>query len=203
IFHDTRQLEAFESHKEFGFGVGLGRDFSPDTRMEVLGFSFFSRLNQDHPTLGAETQFLRAVIPGYVSTKRDRHRIGFDTKIQWGPYGLWTQYVHGLDGEVKRQGIALQPTVSMDMPSIIKVPLKSVEAIYRFNFLQVRAQGLADNIAESPFTWDRQTHTFAMKFNSKYFFSWQGEYHLNLEKTGGATQKVKNDEFLSQITFFF
>ena len=194
LFSDTKQIGTFDSHKEVGLGLGFGRDFSQKKSIDIQAYSFFSKLHEQNPNFGKETVFLQNVIPGYYSPKRDRHRIGFDTTTRWGSYALWTQYIHGLDGQVKRQAVAVEPSFSWN----------SIDLIYRWNLLKVQTTGLRDNIPESPFTWDRTTHTLAMTIHSKYFFAWQNEFHINQEKTGAIHQRgVNNNEFLSQITFYF
>jgi hypothetical protein len=203
ILSDARQIESFDTHKEAGLGVGFTKDFSPEKQLNLLAFSFFSKLNEKDPDLGRETVFLQHAIPGYFSEKRDRYRAGFDLKFEWNRVAFWTQYIHALDGEITRDIAAIQPSYAIESDILDSLSIRDIELIYRWNFLNVAAKGVADDIQESPFTWDRATHTFALNLRSKYFFSWQNEFHLNLEKTGGAHKDVKNNEFLSQLTFYF
>ncbi len=207
ILSDARQIESFDTHKEVGLGVGFTKDFSPSIRLNLLAFSFFSKLNEKDPDLGRETVFLHHVIPGYFSQERDRYRAGFDLKFEWDLQGnratFWTQYIHALDGKITRDIAAIQPSYAIESDILDNLSIRDIEFIYRWNFLNAAAEGVADDIQESPFTWDRRTHTFALNLRSKYFFSWQNEFHLNLEKTGGVHKDVKNNEFLSQLTFYF
>lgn len=207
ILSDMRQLENFDTHKEVGLGLGFGNTFSPSSSLEFMVFSFLSKLNQRNPDLGRETDFLRNVIPGYFSPKRDRHRTGLHARFRSGfPAGslsLWSQYIHALDGEVKRHLIAVEPSLSWSPSFFRSNLLQKIDFIYRWNFLYAKASGVTDDIPDSPFTWDRTTHTFAMNIHSVWFVSWKNEFHLNLEDTGSPHKEVKNNEFLSQMVFYF
>ncbi len=203
VFQDTTQMNSFDTHKEVGFGLGFDRHISKNEGIEFLAFSFFSRLNEKDLDQDRETIFLQNVISNYHSDDRRRQRIGADTKIQWSPYELWAHYIHAIDGAVRRHAFAVEPSFSFTFPFSKSLLFDKSELIYRWNHLNIRVRGLADNIPASPFTWDRTTHTVAMKMYSKYFFTWQNEFHLNLEKTGSTQKKVKNNEFLSQIIFYF
>lgn len=207
ILSDARQIEHFDIYKELGLGIGFTKDVSPSMQLNLLAFSFFSKLNEKDPDLGQETLFLHHVIPGYFSQDRDRSRVGLDLTFEWDIQGnratFWTEYIHALDGEIRRDVAAIQPSYTIESPILDNLSIRDVEFIYRWNFLNVAAKGVADDIQESPFTWDRTTHTFALNVRSKYFFAWQNEFHLNLEKTGGIHKDVKNNEYLSQLTFYF
>ena len=81
--------------------------------------------------------------------------------------------------------------------------LNGLEFLYRFNVLNVKEPGLADNISTSSFTWDRQTHSVAFNIHIAEGALLRNEFHLNLEETGGSPKDVDNNEFLAQLEIRF
>ena len=81
--------------------------------------------------------------------------------------------------------------------------LNGFEFLYRYNILDTKAGGLADNISTSSFTWDRQTHSVAMNIQITEGALFRNEVHFNLEDTGGSPNKVDNNEFLAQLEIRF
>ena len=113
---------------------------------------------------------------------------------------FFSQYIYSQDGDVTRQGAYVQP--SLKIPTSWSF-LSAFEFLYRYNWLDVKAENLADNISTSSFTWDRETHSAAVNIEIYKGATWRNEYHFNMETTGGSPASIDNDEFISQLEINF
>ena len=181
--------------KELGSGIGVKRTFSDAYNVGLFGFFYYSRLS------GQDVDFLIHVIPGYSHRKHMNYFAGANAEFNASKFNLFSQYIYAMDGKVRRDGFYVQPSVLFETDK--RKYVNAFRLLYRFNYLDVDAEGVSRNLSTSPFTWDRRTHTAAFNIQIHKLLTFRNEFHWNLEKTGGSPKRIKNDEFLSQIELRF
>src|SRR3989338_2599326 len=204
MLHDNRQIdELTKGDKEYGIGLGL-KNVGEKIAWNLMTFGYWSRLRKkmSQTQTVTDVNFLKEVITGYTSDKRDNWFLGEQLRLDLGkPFSFFTQYIYSQDGKIKRQGFYVEPTLTFTTSK--REYLHEVELLYRYNILDVKTSGLANNIQTSSFTWDRETHSLAMNIELVKNALWRNEYHFNLEDTGGTPKNVSNNEFLSQLEIRF
>jgi len=201
MLHDNREInDLTNKEKEYGMGVGLK---SVAKKWDVMMFGVQSKLRHDmtQTQTATDIDFLKEVITGYTSDNRDNWFLGGQGSFTLGDISLFSQYIYSRDGEVTREGFYMEP--SFQLITLSGTYLNSIELLYRYNVLDVHAEGLTDNISSSSFTWDRTTHSFAMNIQLTKYALLKNEYHWNLENTGGTPNEVANNEFISQLEIRF
>ena len=200
ILHDDRHVQSLNvdltAQKELGLGLGIRHHVSENFQWSFFGFGFANKLQVRDIT------FLQAVITGYTSASDTNNMGGANVDIGLFGFNLFSQYVYARDGQISRDGFYVQPSYYHSFGTERRF-LSGARLLYRYNWLDVRTRSLADNIAGSPFTWDRETHTAALNIHIHQYVTLRNEFHLNLEQTGGNPGRVSNNEFLTQLEIRF
>ena len=203
MLHDNRQInDLTKNDKEYGGGLGY-KYLGEKVTWDFMAFGFWSKLRNNVAVTDTVTDidFLKEVITGYTSNSTANWFWGQNFSFDWRKFSFFSQYIFSQDGKIERHGFYIQPALKFMTQA--RDYLNGLEFLYRFNVLNVKEPGLADNISTSSFTWDRQTHSVAFNIHIAEGALLRNEFHLNLEETGGSPKDVDNNEFLAQLEIRF
>jgi hypothetical protein len=197
VLHDDSSLPALSSHAfEYGVNLGVKTPIGDAGKMDLMGFYYTDELSD----LGVA--YLVAAMPGYVSDKTDKTRIGGGAKFTFGPARLYGAYITATDGDLERASWLL-------------------EGLYNFKAGGDRAwfQGVTfvasycdytvdnDKSFDKPLSWDRDQVIVAGIVDVVKGAKLKLEYYINGEDFGSsdarADQEWENDEFLAQLEVKF
>ena len=189
IIHDDDSFTDFNQHKEVGVGLGFNKDLEEMGKIDAIGFGYFGRLSS------ADITYLQGVT-GYGTSRDDeRYKVGGTVNYCiWG-FTFVGQYIHAIDGELKRSGWFLQPSYKVTIDDWDY--FNGYEAVFRYNNFDVDLT----NVRSDSLTWDRQTYTMAMIIDIYKNLKLKTEYSINEESTGEG--QVDNNEFLMQLELKF
>lgn len=189
IIHDDDDNRDYNNSKEVGFGIGYKDKFLKDHKIDLLLFSYLSKLSDD------DIAFLIKNLPNYSSNEDANKLFGGSLEYKFKEFTIFSQYIHSKDGDLKRHAWYVQPSYKFKIQGIKY--LQAVEPLYRYDRYDVNHPLSTAKSA----TWDRERNTFAFIVDLVDNLKIKLEYNINDEDTGGAD--VKNNEFIGQVEVKF
>ncbi len=189
IIQDDDKNRDYNDSKEFGVGVGYKGKFKKAHKVDILLFSYLSRLSDK------DIDFLKEELPDYESDRKKNYIFGGNLYYNLRGLRFFSQYIYSRDGELEREGWYLQPSYKFKFKGVKFV--RSIEPLYRYDRLDTDYPSSLSNFL----TWERERHTFALIAEIEKRLKCKVEYNLNDEDTGG--KDIDNDEFLLQLQFKF
>jgi hypothetical protein len=189
ILQDDGKFRDYNNSKEFGIGIGYKDEIIKGHKIDILLFSYFSKLSSD------DIAFLKSRFSGYASNEDTKNFYGGNIEYKFKGLNLFGQYIHARDGEIKRDMWYVQPSYKFNVKGIKY--LSAIEPLYRYDRYDVSHAPSATK----PLSWDRKRNTFSVIADIIKDLKLKLEYNLNDEETGG--QKVKNNEFVGQMEIKF
>lgn len=194
---DERTNADTSNSKEIGLGLGAVADLGAFGKLDVLGFGYRDELS------GGEIRFLRA-IPTYGFSDEDaQHRVGLN--VDWtvgggpgsdvGPFDLFAEWVRASDGNLRRTGWYVQPSLRFPMPDWSRA--QSITVLGRVDGMDLNLRPVVTDSR----TWSRRRYTLAALLGVVRDVTIRIEYNFNDETTGG--RQIHNDELVAQLEVKF
>lgn len=190
MLHDNLRTNNYDSPGELGLGLGFKKDFERGGKIDLLGFSYFSRLS------GADETFLKSNVTGYNSDERSQYRYGLNLNYSVLGASLFTQFIKAKDGDLDRLSWYIQPSYKIKLAD--RDFFFAIEPLFRYGKLSLNI----DAVTGDSLTWDREEFTFAVITDIYKNIKLKTEYTIDrMDKDAGGTKNYS--EFVAQLEVKF